>query len=110
MDLEDRFRRHLMFLSGVDCAASKHRGQYVRVVVVAYRLLMKSIMAALTCGARSCWVQWPQPGSIIAGRSLGTSADCFAISWEKTAATKSRSPSCDRYCATRREPLETRCA
>ena len=36
-------------------------------------------MAALTSGARSCWVQWPQPGSMIAGRSLGTIADCFAM-------------------------------
>src|ERR1700736_6784576 len=58
----------------------------------AYKLRRKSIMAALTSGARSCWVQCPQPGSIIGGRSLGTSADCFAMYGEKAAATKSRSP------------------
>src|SRR5882672_10983372 len=29
---------------------------------------------------------------MIGGRSLGTSVDCVAMSWEKTAATKSRSP------------------
>jgi len=57
-----------------------------------YKLRRKSITAALTSGARSCWVQWPQPGSMIAGRSLGTIADCMAINWELTAATKSRSP------------------
>jgi hypothetical protein len=32
-------------------------------------------MAALTCSARSCSVQCPQPGSMIADRSLGTIAD-----------------------------------
>src|SRR5580692_8174304 len=58
----------------------------------AYKLRRKSIIAALTSGARSCWVQCPQPGSMIGGRSFGTSADCFAMSWEKTVATKSRSP------------------
>jgi hypothetical protein len=50
--------------------------------VPAYKLRKKSIMAALTSGARSCSVQWPQPGSMIAGRSLGTIADCSAMDWE----------------------------
>jgi hypothetical protein len=58
----------------------------------AYKLRRKSIMAALTSGARSCSVQWPQPGSRIAGRSLGTIVNCPAIDREKAAATKSRSP------------------
>jgi hypothetical protein len=61
-------------------------------LVLAYKHRRNSIMAALTSGARSCWVQCPQPGSLIACRSFGTIADCFVINWEKTAATKSRSP------------------
>lgn len=47
--------------------------------VLAYKLRMKSIIAVLTSGARSCSVQWPQPGSRIAGRSLGTNAACLAM-------------------------------
>ena len=39
-------------------------------------------MAALTSGARSCSVQWPQPASMIGGRSLGTSADYVAMNLE----------------------------
>ena len=31
----------------------------VRVLVLAYELRRKSIIAVLTSGARSCWVQWP---------------------------------------------------
>jgi hypothetical protein len=60
--------------------------------LLGYKLRRKSIMAALTSGARSCSVQWPQPGSMIAGRSLGTIADCLVMNWAKIRATKSRSP------------------
>src|SRR5882724_885234 len=52
----------------------------------AYKLRRKSIIAALTSDARSCWVQCPQPASVIAGRSFGTSADCLAMAEEKAAA------------------------
>jgi hypothetical protein len=35
-------------------------------------------MAALTSGARSCWVQCPQPGRMIEPRSWGTNSAIFA--------------------------------
>src|SRR6202043_2238463 len=69
MDLEHDFRRHV----------SSYAGSF------AYKLRRKSIMAALPSGARSCSVQGPQPGSMIAGRSWGAIADCVAINWELTA-------------------------
>ena len=37
-----------------------------------YRLRTNSIIAALTSAGRSCWVQWPQPGSMMVARSCGT--------------------------------------
>jgi hypothetical protein len=48
--------------------------------VCAYKRRRKSIMAALTSDARSCWVQWPQPGSRIVSCSLGTKLDKLATS------------------------------
>jgi hypothetical protein len=51
----------------------------VCVLVLPYKLRRNSIMAALTSGARSCSVQWPQPASTIGGRSSGTNAACLAI-------------------------------
>ena len=38
-------------------------------VAFAYNCLRNSIMAVLTSGARSCWVQCPQPGKMIVRRS-----------------------------------------
>ena len=58
----------------------------------AYKCRRKSIMAALTSGARSCSVQCPQPGSVIVGRTFGTRVDCWAMNCSFTATTKSRVP------------------
>ena len=54
----------------------------------------KSIIAALTSVARSCWVQWPQPGNIKVPRSWGTKRERFGISWSIPGkrTTGSRSP------------------
>jgi maleylacetate reductase len=61
-------------------------------------------MAALTSGARCCSVQWPQPGSMIAGRSLGTIADCLATDTALTATMASRSPAMQH--TTRQQAVE----
>lgn len=59
----------------------------------AYRPRRKPISAALTSAGRSCWVQSPQPGSMIASRICET---CFAIlssrSRPTNATAMSRSP------------------
>jgi len=58
------------------------------------RLRRKSIIAALTSGARSCWVQWPQPGRIIVRRSSGTNFTISPMRWRTPgkSSTTSRSP------------------
>jgi hypothetical protein len=38
-----------------------------------------SMIAALTCAGRSCWVQWPQPASIWRSRRSGTCCFMLAI-------------------------------
>jgi len=54
----------------------------------------KAIMAALTSSGRSCWVQWPQPGSMMVLVSLGTTLDSLAMrsAAPRNATTRSRSP------------------
>jgi hypothetical protein len=61
-----------------------------------YRPRRNSIVAAFTSAARSCWVQWPQPGSMIAARSAGTKLARFGISRSMPGklTTGSRSPAC----------------
>ena len=51
-------------------------------------------MAALTSEARSCWVQWPQPGSMIVPRSWGSDFASLGMSWSipRKATTRSQSP------------------
>ena len=77
-------------------ATSPISGAFVadRKVNPAHNCRKKSIMAALTSDARSCWVQWPQPGSMNLPRSRGTSFAKLAMTrsmpWNPT--TKSRSP------------------
>lgn len=44
-----------------------------------YSCRRKPIMASLTSRARSCWVQWPQPGSIRVPRSCGTKCARLAM-------------------------------
>ena len=63
-------------------------------MVMRYRRRRKSIIAVLTSPARSCWVQWPQPGSMIVPRSWGTKFDRLGMSWSMpgNANTGSRSP------------------
>src|SRR6516165_10111648 len=58
------------------------------------RCRKKLIIAALTSSARSCWVQWPQPGSMIVPRSCGTKFARLGISFSipGKATTRSRSP------------------
>jgi len=53
-----------------------------------------SIIAALTSPARSCWVQWPQPGSMIVPRRSGTNLGRprRSLSTARKATTISRSP------------------
>jgi hypothetical protein len=38
-------------------------------------------MAAFTSSRRSCWVQWPHPGRMIASCSLGTNCFSAGTSW-----------------------------
>ncbi len=53
-----------------------------------------SIIAALTSPARSCWVQWPQPGSMIVPRRSGTNLGRpgRSLSTARKVTTISRSP------------------
>jgi hypothetical protein len=50
-----------------------------------YSRLRKSIMAVLTSGGRSCWLQCPQPGRMIVRRSWGTNFTILGIRWRMTA-------------------------
>jgi hypothetical protein len=61
---------------------------------IAHNSRRKSIIAALTTDARSCWVQWPQSASTILPRSRGTLVAKLAItrSIPGNAIIKSRSP------------------
>ena len=54
----------------------------------------KSAIKALISAGRSCWVQWPQPGSSSAARRSGTRCRSVATTASKSrpAITRSRSP------------------
>ena len=69
--------------------ASLHSG-----LAVQGRPRKKPRIAELTFFARSCWVQWPQPGSMVAPRRSGTNFARFGISLSMPAneTTRSRSP------------------
>ena len=45
-----------------------------------YKAFRNSSIAAFTSAARSCCVQWPQPGSITVRRSCGTNFERFGMS------------------------------
>jgi hypothetical protein len=61
---------------------------------LAHNCRKQSIIAALTSDARSCWIQWPQPGSMTLPRSCGTLFAKLATtrSIPGNANAKSRSP------------------
>src|SRR5712691_11250863 len=62
-------------LSAVGSRGLEHRAQDAEPGVLVYKPRRKSIMAAPTSGARSCSVQWPQPGSQPADRRINWRSD-----------------------------------